>query len=275
MSTDRRKSPGHPFPHGSAEIPPRRQVNRAPGAIRCLLLQVRDAGDPMSGHEIGSFERSLSPRPARIEVFDLLGGPLLPRDLDGVDLVLLGGSGAYSAATGGPWLATALDSLRTVHASGVPAFASCWGFQAMAAAMGGEVVNDRGRAEIGTHDLVLTAAARTDPVFGGLGGSFKAQMGHEDRVKTLPPKSTLLASSALVANQAYRFDDAPVYCTQFHPELDAAGILVRLSAYPRYLAEVAGTTYEEIAARLEETPEASALLRRFVDTFVDGTRRRG
>ena len=222
----------------------------------------------MRGHEIASFERAFAPRPARIAVFDLLGGPLRPSYLGGVDLVLLGGSGAYSAATGGPWFGTALRSLRTVHASGVPAFASCWGFQAMAAAMGGEVVNDRSRAEIGTHQLALTPAARTDPVFGGLGGSFKAQMGHEDRVKTLPPRTTLLASSALVSNQAYRFDDAPVYCTQFHPELDVAGILARLSAYPRYLAEVAGTTYEEIAARLEETPEANALLQRFADTFV-------
>ena len=236
--------------------------------LRCLLLQVRDPDDPMSGHEIASFQRALSPRAVRIDIFDLLGGRLTSRDLKGVDLVLLGGSGAYSAATGGAWLPTALDSLRTVHASGVPAFASCWGFQAMAAAMGGEVVNDRSRAEIGTHHVELTPAGRADPVFGHLSATFKAQMGHEDLVKTLPPRATLLASSPRVANQAYRFEDAPVYCTQFHPELDVAGILVRLSAYPIYLAEVSGETYEEIVARLEETPDATRLLARFVDAFV-------
>jgi len=236
--------------------------------LRCLLLQVRDPDDPMSGHEIASFERALSPRAVRIEIFDLLERLLTPRDLEGVDLVLMGGSGAYSAATGGPWFPTALDSLRTVHASGVPAFASCWGFQAMAAAMGGEVVNDRSRAEIGTHGLRLTPAGRGDPVFAHLDSSFKAQMGHEDLVKTLPPRATLLASSSRVANQAYRFDDAPVYCTQFHPELDVSGIKARLSAYPRYLTEVAGETYEEIIARLEETPETTRLLTRFVEVFV-------
>ena len=243
----------------------------APAApLRCLLLQVRDPDDPVSAHEIASFERVLAPREVRIEVFDLLGRLLAPRDLEGVDLVLLGGSGAYSAAAGGPWFPGALRSLRTVHASGLPAFASCWGFQAMAVAMGGEVVNDRSRAEIGTHGLRLTPAGHADPVFGRLGSAFKAQMGHEDLVKTLPPGATLLASSPRVANQAYRFDDAPVYCTQFHPELDAAGILVRLSAYPRYLSEVSGESYEEIVARLEETPEANRLLRWFVDRFVDG-----
>ena len=240
--------------------------------LRCLLLQVRDPDDPMSGHEIASFERAFSPRAARIAVFDLLGGLLTPRDLERVDLVLMGGSGAYSAATGGPWFPTALDSLRAVHASGVPAFASCWGFQAMAVAMGGEVVNDRARAEIGTHSLRLTPAGRADPVFGHLGADFKAQMGHEDRVRTLPRSATLLASSARVANQAYRFDDAPVYCTQFHPELDAAGILVRLSAYPRYLTEVSGRTFDEIVAGLEETPETTRLLTRFVEVFVDDGR---
>ena len=243
-------------------------MTSAARTLRCLLLQVRDPDDPMSGHEIDSFERVLAPRAVRIDIFDLLGRLLTPRDLEGVDLVLLGGSGAYSAATGGPWFPTALDSLRTVHASGVPAFASCWGFQAMAAAMGGEVVNDRSRAEIGTHDLELTPAGSADPVFGRLSVAFKAQMGHEDRVHTLPSRTTLLASSPRVANQAYRFDDAPVYCTQFHPELDAAGILARLSAYPRYLAEVSGESYEEIVARLEETPEANQLVRWFVDEFV-------
>lgn len=236
--------------------------------LRCLLLQVRDPDDPMSGHEIASFERALVPYTVRIAIFDLLDRQLAPRDLEGADLVLMGGSGAYSAATGGPWFATALDSLRTVHASGVPAFASCWGFQAMAVAMGGEVVNDRSRSEIGTHALHLTPAGRDDPVFGHLDPNFKAQMGHEDLVSTLPPHATLLASSATVANQAYRFEDAPVYCTQFHPELDVAGIKARLSAYPRYLSEVTGESYEEIVAKLEETPETTRLLSRFVEVFL-------
>lgn len=236
--------------------------------LRCLLLQVRDPDDPMSGHETASFERSLAPRAVRIEIFDLLERLLAPEDLEDVDLVLMGGSGAYSAAKGGPWFPTALDSLRNVHASGVPAFASCWGFQAMAVAMGGEVVNDRSRAEIGTHSLRLTPAGRSDPVFGHLETEFKAQMGHEDLVRTLPPNTTLLASSARVANQAYRFDGAPVYCTQFHPELDVDGILSRLSAYPRYLTEISGQTYEEIVAALEDTPGATRLLTRFVEVFV-------
>lgn len=236
--------------------------------MRFLLLQVRDADDPMGPHEIASFRRALRPLPARIDVFDLLGGPLRQCDLAPFDFVLMGGSGAYSAATGGPWFDTAMESLRTVHGSGVPAFASCWGFQGMAAAMGGKVVHDWDRAEVGTHRLALTEAGRDDPLFGYLGPSCKVQVGHEDLVEELPRNTTLLASSVKVENHAYRFDDAPVYCTQFHPELDAAGLLGRFAAYPRYVEEVAGTTVEELSRTLEETPQAAELVRRFVEMHL-------
>ena len=236
--------------------------------LRCLLLQVRNPGDPMGPHEIRSFRHILSPLAVDISVFDLLGRPLLARDLARIDLVLMGGSGSYSATSADPWLAKALDSLRQVHATRVPAFASCWGFQGMAAAMGGEVVHDPSRAEVGTQELVLTPEGRSDPVFGMLGSSFKAQLGHEDLVEALPPRTTLLASSAKVTNQAYRFDDAPIYCTQFHPELDRAGLHARFAAYPRYVEEVGGTTMEVLVSRLEETPLANALIRRFAEEYV-------
>lgn len=239
--------------------------------LRCLLLQVRDPDDPMGPHEIASFARVLAPFDAEIAVFDLLGRSLAAPDLIGVDLVLMGGSGSYSATSRDPWLERALDSLRQVHASGVPAFASCWGFQGMATAMGGEVVQDRERAEVGTHELFLTPEGSDDPLFGALGSPFHAQLGHEDHVETLPPRTTLLAWSAGVANQAYRFDDAPIYCTQFHPELDKAGLYARLAAYPRYVEDVAGTSFEALVSRLQETPRANALIRRFAELHVGPT----
>jgi len=236
--------------------------------IRCLLLQVRDPDDPMGPHETASFRRVMASLPTEIAVFDLLSRPLLARDLDGVDLVLMGGSGSYSATSTEPWLKTALDSLRLVHASRVPAFASCWGFQGMAAAMGGEVIRDRSRAEVGTYEVALTPAGRADPVFSYLGSRFRAQLGHEDLVETLPPRTTLLASSARVAHQAYRFEDAPIYCTQFHPELDAAGLCSRLAEYPRYAEEVTGCTMEEVLARFQDAREAEELVARFAELHV-------
>lgn len=233
-------------------------------SVRYTLLQVRNADDPMRRHEVASFARVLETSPGQIRVFDLLAGRLSRKDFAETDLFLLGGSGHYSAAGEGKWLNRALETLRQVHDSGKPTFASCWGFQALARAMGGRVVNDLKHAELGTHQLFLTEAGRADPVFGPLGESFHAQMGHEDRVVELPPGATLLASSRLVENQAYRFDDAPIYCTQFHPELNTSDIILRVNAYPEYVERIAGCSIEEFSQMIHETTETEGILKRFV-----------
>ena len=107
---------------------------------RFLLLQVRNPGDPMAAQEIRCFARSLPCTPSCIEVFDLLSGVPSKSALKRADVVLLGGSGEYSVVRGGPWLSGALDTMVDLYAEGRPTFASCWGFQAMAKALGGTVV---------------------------------------------------------------------------------------------------------------------------------------
>ena len=77
----------------------------------------------------------------------------------------------------------------------------------MARAMGGQVIHDADRAELGTRRLMLTDAGLNDPLLSPLGATFNAQTGHEDRVVTLPPGATLLASSDLVAAP----DSGPVH----------------------------------------------------------------
>ena len=233
--------------------------------IRFLLLQVRDGEDPMRDNEVTCFRRALGCRSEQIGVWDLLAEAPSPATLDRSDVVLLGGSGDYSATGEGEWLYRALDSLRHLHAIEKPTFASCWGFQAMARALGGQVVNDPAQAELGTIDLVLTDEGRQDPVFAPVGENFRGQAGHQDRVVTLPDGAQLLASSDRVKQQAYRFVGLPVYCTQFHPELRREDLLARVRAYPEYVKRIAGVPYAEFTVGCRETPEAEGLLRRFVD----------
>ncbi len=235
-----------------------------------LLLQVRNPDDPMREHEIECFCRSFGCDRDRIRIFDLLSGVPSRRALDDVDVVLLGGSGDYSVAKGGPWLPEALESMRQLHETSKPTFASCWGFQAMARAMGGEVVTDRSRAEVGTHWLELTPEGKSDPVFGPLGDRFQVQIGHEDIVTRLPDGATLLASSANIENEAFRFDNRPIYCTQFHPELSRDDFLKRIAQYTDYLPLTGHATLEELSAATPETPETEAILRRFVTVALSG-----
>ena len=236
-------------------------------SLSILLLQVRNPDDPMRHHEVESFARVLEVDVERIGVFDLLNESLTKRHLKEADVMLLGGSGDYSAAGEGEWLERSLDSLRLVHNHCEPTFASCWGFQAMARAMGGHVVHDPSRAEVGTHRLSLTEAAKTDPLFSPLGESFLGQMGHEDRVDELPRNVTLLASSEKIPYQAYRFDDAPIYCTQFHPELNYDDLMRRVQNYPKYIERNAGLPPDRFPELLSETPGTERLLKRFVTQF--------
>lgn len=233
-------------------------------SIHYLLFQIRNPDDPMRSHEVDCFRRALHASPGQIEVVDLLTERPSDRHFHRRDVVLLGGSGHYSAAGDGEWLERALDVLREVHARRQPTFASCWGFQAMARAMGGQVIHDASRAEVGTHRLQLTSAGQDDPVFAPLGSEFFGQMGHEDCVVALPPDATLLASSGKVAHQAYRFEDAPIYCTQFHPELNRSDLIRRLEAYPEYIQHLTGLTAAEFADSVFDTPDTEALLTRFV-----------
>jgi len=232
--------------------------------LRFLLMQVRNPRDRMSAHEVSCFVRALGVAPEQVETFDLITGVPSPAQLERVDVTLFGGSGDHSVVRGTEWLHRALDSMREIHAAKKPTFASCWGFQAMALALGGKVLHDASIAEVGCYELATTEAGQGDPLFGALGETFVAQVGHEDHVVELPEGATLLALSP-VAQHAYRFDDAPIYCTQFHPELNTRDLMTRLSAYPRYVKMTTGKSLEEFEASLVEDPRTEALLSRCVD----------
>ncbi len=133
--------------------------------LRYLLLQVRNSDDPMREQEINCFRRVLLCNGHQITPWDFLASIPQASELDAHDVVLLGGSGEYSATSTDSWIEPLLDCLRTLHHASKPTFASCWGFQAMARAMGGEVIKDLQCAELGTHWLHLTEAACEDPVF--------------------------------------------------------------------------------------------------------------
>ena len=240
-------------------------------ALRFLLLQTRNAGDPMAAQEVRCFARALGCDASAIEVFDFLSGAPSKDKLQQFDMLLLGGSGHYSAASEPDppdsqveWLNRALDCLREIHHLAKPTFASCWGFQAMARALGGQCVKDLPNAELGTIEFTLTEAGQADPVFSTLSQVFAGQAGHEDHVVALPPDAVLLASSTRVAEQAFRFVGRPIYCTQFHPELDRTAMLERVVAYPEYVERIARMPYDNFVHSVRETPEANSLLRRFV-----------
>ena len=233
-------------------------------ALQFLLIQIRDRDDPMQPQEVHSFARALGCNVDQITPFDLLAGVPSRGQLDAHDMVLIGGSGNYSVASEGPWLERALDGMRELVEIEKPTFASCWGFQGISRALGGEVVTDVDRAELGTISVQLTEEGRQDPIFAPLSDEFDTQMGHQDIVDRIPTDAILLASTERVSNQAYWLRDKPIYCTQFHPELDLTSLLERVKAYPQYVERIAGMTIEKFNDSCHETPATQELLSRFV-----------
>ena len=118
-----------------------------------------------------------------------------------------------------PWLPNERALLLDAVTRDIPIFAICLGAQLLAAAAGGEV-SRAAVSEIGIYDVTPNSAASSDQIF-AMDKAVPVAQWHEDQVTKLPVGSTLLASSELCLNQAYRIGAAQ-YAVQFHPEIDSS-----------------------------------------------------
>jgi GMP synthase (glutamine-hydrolysing) len=153
--------------------------------------------------------------------------------------------------------------LDEVVARDFPFLGCCYGIGVLGAQIGATV--DHTYAEpIGSVPVSLTAAGHADPLLAGLPDVFEAFVGHKEAIRTLPPDAVVLASSPDCPVQAFRVG-RHVYATQFHPELDVAGICTRIDVYKHY-----GYFAPEDADALKESVKRShvkhppAILRNFV-----------
>ncbi|MEZ6045712.1 MAG: type 1 glutamine amidotransferase [Planctomycetaceae bacterium] len=231
---------------------------------KILLLQIREQHDPMLLQERKAFAQALGKELETISSLDLLYEQLTSDHLAEVDLVMIGGSGNYSVTSNEEWLFRALDSIRFLFESEKPTFASCWGFQAVARALGGEVITDLGQAEVGSLATFLTPDGKTDRLFGECPDQFFSYLGHQDIVTRLPENAVLLASTEKVENQAITFPGRMFYATQFHPELSRSDLMERVDAYPQYVEKISGLPVHEFEKTIVDAPEMAGLLQRFV-----------
>jgi GMP synthase (glutamine-hydrolysing) len=104
-----------------------------------------------------------------------------------------------------------------LFAAGVPAFGICYGFMAMAQALGGEVALT-GRSEFG-RTLVTSHDARTSTLLADVPEQFRAWMSHGDEVVRPPAGFTLTASSDGARVAAFEDVDRRLAGVQWHPEV--------------------------------------------------------
>ena len=236
--------------------------------LRVRLVQIREQ-PAVVAEEQDSFRERTGLRADQLLVTSALRDDLSPALLDGVDAVMIGGAGAYSVTRTYGWTQALVDLCHACADREVPLFGSCWGHQLIGRAFGGEVVNDPSRSEMGTHTVRLTDAGRADPLFSALPDRFGTQMGHQDRIATLPEGAVELAANDRAPYQAIRLDGLPIYGTQFHSELNAETERQRLVAYRDHYPEMADADrFQAVLDGLRETPEADGLLRRFLVLFA-------
>ena len=240
-----------------------------------LLLATR-ADDVAADNEYQSFlafsgldERDL--RRVRLEQGAL--GDVEPRDWSGI---LLGG-GPFNSSdpeeSKSPVQRRVEADLRrllgTVISTDFPFLGACYGIGTLGTHQGAVV--DRQYAEpIGAVPVTLTQQGRQDPLLRGLPVTFDAFVGHKEAISGLPRHAVLLASSPACPVQAFKIG-SHVYATQFHPELDVAGLCTRIEVYKHagYFEPWQAGELKAQAHRSNVT-HPPAILQRFVQLYARG-----
>ncbi|MGH3342666.1 MAG: glutamine-hydrolyzing GMP synthase [Carbonactinosporaceae bacterium] len=126
------------------------------------------------------------------------------------EAIVLSGGPASVYAAGAPRLPPEL------FRAGVPVLGICYGFQAMAQALGG-VVERTGSAEYGGTPLTVTGSAGT--LFRDMPGTHPVWMSHGDTVREAPEGFRVTAGTAGSPVAAFEAAGRGLYGVQFHPEV--------------------------------------------------------
>ena len=212
--------------------------------MNVLVIQVRNADDPMLDHELGCITRRcrLTRGPVQLNLANAITDDASEQWLDGQSAVIIGGSGAYSVYS--PAISLQVQRLsKLIQACGerrLPLFGICFGHQLIAESFGGSVKPDPEASEMGTVEMQMAPAAEKDPIFHSLPRSFEDQSGHSDSIVKPPQDAVALCHNDAGAYQAFRIGDLPIYGTQFHCDLTGEEARARHLAYRAEIAEKNG-----------------------------------
>jgi GMP synthase (glutamine-hydrolysing) len=121
---------------------------------------------------------------------------------------------------------------------------------------------------VGGAVVSLTDSGRDDPLLSGFPDRIDVLLGHKEACDKVPEGATLLLTGDACPVQMFRVGNN-VYATQFHPEGDADGFIVRIHAYKNhgyFPPETAVDLIESVSR--EDTPYPREILRRFVARYT-------
>jgi GMP synthase (glutamine-hydrolysing) len=240
--------------------------------LKILLIQIRP--DQMKDHEFDLVKKFTGLKDEQIKRLDIFADDAEHHILDGVDAIIIGGSGDYLISRG-DIKKEVEDICSLAHAArerGIPILGICFGAQILSIAFGGSVHLDEEKAETGTFTISKTNHAEACPIFGDLPSEFAAQLGHKDHIGDIPKGAVHLASSERSHHQAYTFPGEPIFAVTFHPELDEAAMVDRMNYYAtEYIGDQA--SFDAIQKTLKPSHEATSILHKFLEKIVLGGHR--
>ena len=236
--------------------------------MRLLLLQIRHLAS-VREEEYQSFLRYCRLAPAELDVLNVFDTPSFgPEVLEGYDALLVGGASEASVLEpeNYPAVPYCVRLLQHCIEIDLPVFASCFGFQLAVLALGGEIIRDQRDFEMGTIPISLRPQASDDLLFHDVPNGFNAVAVHRERAPVCPAGAIDLAYTTSCCH-AFKVTGKRFWAFQFHPEVDRATLVERLTTY--------ADAYTEDAAQLKtvldnavETPESNALMGKFVDRVL-------
>ncbi len=221
-----------------------------------LLLSSRGE-DLAADDEYVAFLRETGLSPRHLVRVRMEAGPLPRIDLDDYAGVFIGG-GPFNSSDPPETKSTVQQRveqevaalLDEIVARDFPFMGACYGVGTLGVHQGG-VIDRRYAEPIGPVEVSLTDEGRADPLLEGVPDAFEAYVGHKEACSVLPATATLLAGSATCPVQMFRVKQN-LYATQFHPELDRAGIITRVHVYQHY-GYFPPQELDDLVARLDGT----------------------
>lgn len=120
---------------------------------------------------------------------------------------------------------------------------------------------------VGSVTVNLTEEGRQDPLLEEFPDQIRVLLGHKEACDQLPDGASLLLRGEQCPIQMFRVG-SNVYATQFHPEGDCEGFILRIHAYKNhgyFPPETANDLIEAVSR--EDTPLAREILKRFVNRY--------
>ena len=184
---------------------------------------------------------------------------VFPEDWQKYDGFMITGSPASVRDTD-DWVQQLLELIRDIYASGTPMFGACFGHQAIALALGGEIGDNPDGWEFGLCERDVVAHK---PWTLGMGDTQIQYGAHIEQVVKAPEGAEVLVSAPAVPNAGFAIGDT-VYTTQNHPEMtpDFAAALVEEYA-EKLPADVAKRAQNSLAREAETKAYAETIARFF------------